>query len=92
MDTEHKLHYSTQKLMAWKDINNLPDRVLLVAGDNKLLVDFNSTLSVKAFLGEITHSPTAVLEEFIECENVVTDQHGGSYQNEFIVPLIRYQS
>lgn len=87
-----KMHYSTQKLMAWKDINNLPDRVLLVAGDNKLLVDFNSTLSVKAFLGEITHSPTAVLEEFIECENVVTDEHGGSYQNEFIVPLIRYQS
>ena len=87
-----KKHYSTQKLMAWKDINNLPDRVLLVAGDNKLLVDFNSTLSVKAFLGEITHSPTAVLEEFIECENVVTDEHGGSYQNEFIVPLIRYQS
>lgn len=87
-----KMHYSTEKLMAWKDINNLPDRVLLVAGDNKLLVDFNSTLSVKAFLGEITHSPTAVLEEFIECENVVTDEHGGSYQNEFIVPLIRYQS
>lgn len=86
-----KMHYSTQKLMAWKDINKLPNRVLLVAGDNKLIVDFNSTLSIKAFLSEITHSQTVTLEEFIECENVVTDEHGGSYQNEFIVPLIRHQ-
>ncbi len=87
-----KMHYSTEKLMAWKDINNLPDRVLLVAGDNKLLVDFKSTLSINAFFSEITHSQTVTLEEFIECENVVIDEHGSSYQNEFIVPLIRYQS
>ena len=87
-----RMHYSTEKLMAWKDINKLPNRVLLVAGDNKLLVDFKSTLSVKAFFSEITHSQTVTLEEFIESENVVTDRHGSSYQNEFIVPLIRYRS
>lgn len=86
-----KMHYSTEKLMTWKDLNKLPNRVLLVAGDNKLLVDFNSLMSVKAFLSEITYSPTVTLEEFIECENVVTNEHGGSYQNEFIVPLIRHQ-
>ena len=86
-----KMHYSTEKLMAWKDINKLPNRVLLVAGDNKLIVDFKSTLSINAFFSEITHSHTVTLEEFIECENVVTDEHGGSYQNEFIVPLIRHQ-
>ena len=86
-----KMHYSTEKLMAWKDINNLPDRVLLVAGDNKLLVDFNSTMSIKAFLSEIPNSTSVVLEEFIECEYVVTDKQGGSYQNEFIVPLIRFK-
>ena len=86
-----KMHYSTEKLMVWKDTNNLPDRVLLVAGDNKLIVDFKSTLSINAFFSEITHSHTVTLEEFIECENVVTDEHGGSYQNEFIVPLIRHQ-
>ncbi|MBR6489891.1 MAG: lantibiotic dehydratase family protein, partial [Muribaculaceae bacterium] len=86
-----KMHYSTEKLMAWKDINKLPNRVLLVAGDNKLIVDFKSTLSINAFLSEIAHSQTVTLEEFIECENVVTDEHGGSYQNEFIVPIIRHQ-
>ena len=86
-----KMHYSTEELMTWKDTNNLPNRVLLVAGDNKLIVDFKSTLSINAFLSEITHSQTVTLEEFIECENVVTDEHGGSYQNEFIVPLIRHQ-
>lgn len=86
-----KMHYSTEELMAWKDINKLPNRVLLVAGDNKLIVDFKSTLSINAFLSEITHSQTVTLEEFFECENMVTDEHGGSYQNEFIFPFIRHQ-
>lgn len=87
-----KVHFSVEKLTEWRKANGLPNLVVLVAGDNKLFVDFNSALSIKAFLSEMTHSQSVVLEEFIECENVVTDEQGGSYQNEFIVPLIRYQS
>ena len=49
-------------------------------------------MSVKAFINEITHSSRVLIEEFIECENVVTDCSGNSFQNEFIVPLIRLKS
>ena len=85
-------HFSREKLVEWKETNNVPDRVLLVAGDNKLLLDFNSNLSIKAFINEITHGSRVLIEEFIECENVVTDCSGNSFQNEFIVPLIRLKS
>ena len=87
-----KSHYSADKFTEWRKTNNLPDRVVFVAGDNKLLVDFKSALSIKAFFSETSHLANVVLEEFIECDGVLTDEHGNSYQNEFIVPLIRYQS
>ena len=87
-----KSHFSAEKMREWKNANNLTDRVVFVAEDNKLLVDFNSTLSIKAFFSEISHLKNVVFEEFIECDGVLTDEHGNNFQNEFIVPLIRYQS
>lgn len=87
-----KSHFSAEKLIEWKNANGLPRRVVFVVGDNKLLIDFNSTLSVKAFFSEISQLINVVFEEFIECDGVLTDNQGNSFQNEFIVPLIRYQS
>lgn len=86
-----KSQYSAEKMREWKNANNLTDRVVFVTGDNKLLVDFNSILSIKAFFSEISHLKNVVFEEFIECDGVLTDEHGNNFQNEFIVPLIRYQ-
>ncbi|MBQ6647843.1 MAG: hypothetical protein IJM66_03225, partial [Muribaculaceae bacterium] len=80
-----------EKLIEWKNANGLPRRVVFVAGDNKLLVDFNSTMSVKAFFSEISQLTNVVFEEFIECDGVLTDNQGNNFQNEFIVPLIRHQ-
>ena len=87
-----KSHFSAEKLIEWKNANGLPRRVVFVVGDNKLLIDFKSTLSVKAFFSEISQLTNVVFEEFIECDGVLTDNQGNSFQNEFIVPLIRYQS
>lgn len=86
-----KSHFSAEKLIEWKNANGLPRRVVFVAGDNKLLVDFNSTMSVKAFFSEISQLTNVVFEEFIECDGVLTDNQGNNFQNEFIVPLIRHQ-
>lgn len=87
-----KAHFSAEKLDEWKNANGLPERVVFVSGDNKLLVDFESTLSIKAFFSEISHLTNVVFEEFIECDGVLTDECGNSFQNELIVPLIRYKS
>ncbi len=87
-----KVHFSAEKLDEWKNANGLPERVVFVSGDNKLLVDFESTLSIKAFFSEISQLTNVVFEEFIECDGVLTDECGNSFQNELIVPLIRYKS
>ena len=87
-----KVHFSAEKLDEWKNANGLPERVVFVSGDNKLLVDFKSALSLKAFFSEISHLANVVFEEFIECDGVLTDECGNSFQNELIVPLIRYKS
>lgn len=86
-----KSHFSAEKLIEWKNANGLPRRVVFVVGDNKLLIDFKSTLSVKAFFSEISQLTNVVFEEFIECDGVLTDNQGNNFQNEFIVPLIRHQ-
>ncbi len=53
-----------KKAFEFKNIRNIPDKVLLVQGDNKLLIDFNHELSVQMLFSEVKNRPFR-LEEFL---------------------------
>ncbi|MBO4814380.1 MAG: lantibiotic dehydratase family protein [Muribaculaceae bacterium] len=74
---------------SWRKKLELPRRVLLVSGDNKLPIDLNSSLSVQAMLSETGNLESFVLEEFIPCRHVTVDEHGQDYMNECIIPFIK---
>ena len=52
------------KVLDFKKKRNIPDKVLLVQGDNKLLIDFNHELSVQMLFSEVKKNPFK-LEEFL---------------------------
>ena len=53
-----------EKALEFKKKRNIPDKVLLVQGDNKLLIDFNHKLSVQMLFSEVKKNPFR-LEEFL---------------------------
>lgn len=75
------------KILEWKNNLNLPDRVLVVRGDNELFVDFNNYLCVKSFLHEIKKGASLRVAEFLfdDQNQVITDTQGKAYANEIVV-------
>ncbi|KOH43327.1 lantibiotic dehydratase family protein [Sunxiuqinia dokdonensis] len=53
-----------KRALEFKKKRNIPDKVLLVQGDNKLLIDFNHELSVQMLFSEVKKKPFR-LEEFL---------------------------
>ena len=85
-----KSHVDRAELKSWVRRLSLPQLVTMSVGDNKLLVDTDSTVSVQAMMTETAHASGIVLEEFIPTAHVVQDVYGTDYMNECIVPLIRF--
>jgi hypothetical protein len=53
------------KVKEWQSGRNIPDNVLLSAGDNELYVDMNHPLSIRAWLSVVKKRPSFHLEEFL---------------------------
>ncbi|GHT84500.1 hypothetical protein FACS18947_2040 [Bacteroidia bacterium] len=75
----------------WRQTIDLPPYVLLVDGDNELLVDWESMLSIQALFSIIKKRQTIQFAEFIfEPENaVIKDKNGDPYVNECIVAFYK---
>lgn len=73
----------------WASKLSLPEQVLLVAGDNKLYVNSNSKECIEAFITELPKKGRITLHEYLECGVFVRDENDGSFNNEFIIPLIK---
>lgn len=41
------------KIKAWKELRNIPDKVVLADGDNELYIDLNNPLSIRAWLSVV---------------------------------------
>lgn len=69
--------------------NKMPDRVLLVQSDNKILIDFCIKESILMFLGFLKKHKVTVLQEFLFTETncIVKDTFGLPYTNEIIIPI-----
>ena len=74
-----------QKIRAWKDGRNIPDRVVLADGDNELFVDMNNPLSIRAWLSAVKKRQAFQLEEFLfNPETAVVRNPEGVFTNEFV--------
>ncbi|MBV6485708.1 MAG: Nisin biosynthesis protein NisB [Flavobacteriales bacterium] len=76
-------------VIEWQEKWQIPDLILLVEGDNELLIDLKNDWSLKMFISEIKNQQFIVLKEFLfEKETAfVKDNQGNSYTNEFIAIL-----
>jgi hypothetical protein len=71
----------------WRITKKIPEKVLLVEGDNKLFIDLANCLSVKTLLSSIKRKETFVLEEFLfnPKNSIVTSVEGENvFTNEFL--------
>ncbi|QIH33433.1 lantibiotic dehydratase [Sphingobacterium sp. DR205] len=77
-----------KKLAGLKKIYDLPDKVVLVEGDNELLLDFSNPIAVDIFFEKVSKEDI-MLNEFIfsEYQSPVKDDEGNFYSNEVIIPI-----
>ena len=70
----------------WREKHALPQFVLLVEGDNELLINLKDALSVGMFLNMIKKKNSIILKEFLfnSSQSVVKDQEGNGYTNEVV--------
>ncbi len=77
-------------LAEWREEKRLPRRVMLVDGDNELLVDFDNVLAVDSFLALVKKRPQFVLEElFPDPESLAVRGPEGRFMQELVVPFVR---
>jgi thiopeptide-type bacteriocin biosynthesis protein len=68
----------------------LPQYVMLIDGDNELVIDFHQPYSIQILLAEIKSSTTIILREYLvpAGDTLVKDTSGVMFCNQFIASLI----
>ncbi|MDB4915096.1 MAG: Lanthionine biosynthesis protein LanB [Gemmatimonadetes bacterium] len=80
----------TSELARWRHRSSVPRYVVLVDGDNRLLVDLENDRSVRVLLDLVHGRRAATLEEMLPAPHEMCVMGPeGRYANEIIVPLIR---
>ncbi|MDR1592774.1 MAG: lantibiotic dehydratase family protein [Prevotellaceae bacterium] len=78
------------EIKQWRERRNIPDRVVLVDGDNELYIDMNHPLSIRAWLPIVKKRPSFRLEEFLfDSTTAVVRGEEGVFTNEFIFAFYR---
>lgn len=80
-----------KNIIDWRTQLIMPLYVVLVEGDNELLVNLEDELSIKMLVSSIRKRDKIVLEEFLfDTTNlVIKDSNGNGYTNEFIAILLK---
>jgi hypothetical protein len=73
-------------IQLWQKEHKIPDLIALVEGDNKLLIDLNSEISVQLLLSTVRNKNEFIVEEFLFSEDeIIKNKEGLSFCNQFIV-------
>ncbi|MBL7731360.1 MAG: lantibiotic dehydratase [Chitinophagaceae bacterium] len=81
-----------ETINAFQQRQQLGHYFLLADGDNEMLVDTGSALSVNAFVKALKGREFIVLKEFHQPAAVVTDEDGQAFTNQFIAVLMNEQT
>jgi len=77
-------------VQAWRRERRLPRWAQLVEGDNRLVVDFDNTLSVDTFVRELRDRDDAVVQEWYPApDQMIVDGADGHRALELVIPVIR---
>ena len=76
---------------AWRNKHQMPKRIMIVQGDNELLIHLDHELSVQTFINEIKNSPSIQLAEFLfdDTNAIVKDEKNENYTNEFVAVFLK---
>lgn len=87
------IEVSKKNVREWQYLWSIPQYILLIDGDNELLVNLNNELNMKMFLSVIKNQQKIVIEEFLFDVNdfLVKDASGNGYTNEFIAIFYRHE-
>jgi len=70
----------------FKESKNIPDKLFLINGDNKLLIDFENVTSVKILFKSLLKSNCTLQEYFNYSNSIIKDKTGKKeYRNEIII-------
>ncbi len=84
-----KKDFSLDHFYEWKSKWKIPDRVVMIEGDNELYLDFSLKIFVELFLSEISKRKVLLLAEFLEVQPGENGQKGKHHLNEFIASFTR---
>ncbi len=74
----------------WRDKLKIPQYVLLIEGDNELLVNLNNLSSIKMFLETIKNKNKFKIKEFLYAEDsVIKNEIGECYTNQVVVSFYK---
>ncbi|MDF2476430.1 MAG: thiopeptide-type bacteriocin biosynthesis domain [Sphingobacterium sp.] len=74
-------------IKAIKEDYNLPNRLLLIEGDNELLLDLCCPFGVEIFLKELAKKDISVCEFIYDSfDSALKDKNGDSFYNEILIP------
>ncbi len=88
--TKSKSDELMQNVAVFRQQWNMPERVLMVQGDNELLIDLRHLLSVQTLVQEIKNLSNITLAEFLfdDQNALVQDEQGGNYTNECVAVFV----
>ena len=76
----------------WRIKRHIPEKILLINGDNELLIDFSCDISVNVIISEVKKRGVIEVKEFLfNSDNLPIKSDQGGYLNEFIVPFYKKQ-
>ncbi|MFC2096536.1 lantibiotic dehydratase family protein [Bacteroidota bacterium] len=82
-----------KEAILWKKQYNLPDYVLLVDGDNELLLHLNNMLCIKTLLSLVKKRPVFQLKEFLfKTENCLVKNGKESFTNQLVFSFFKSQT
>jgi lantibiotic biosynthesis protein len=80
---------STSAVKAFTEKWKMPAMVVLADGDNELLVDWESPVSISAFVSVVRNREQIIIKEFLLPDaKAVTTEDGKPYCNQFVAALI----
>lgn len=80
--------WSAGTIEKFRSVWNMPRMLVLADGDNELLVNMDSRLSVETFISTIKERDLVILKEFILPAAAVTDEKGMPYNNQLVAVLM----
>lgn len=78
-----------KEILTFRHLHKIPQNVILVHGDNELLVDFRDEFSIKSFIKEAMRSSRIELKEFLCTESLLMNRKNENFSHEIVIPFFK---